>query len=246
MTRPSDIIHESFSFLKALLNEPELVELRQRTADKIVYPERQNIFRVFSQKLSDINVVILGQDPYHGFKQANGLSFAVQPHIPIPPSLRIIQKELQLSCIGTEWQKEFEERKNTLTWKSLHHWEKQGVFLLNTALTVEQGLPGSHLKEWRRFTEIAIQNISRKNNVIWLLWGKPAQSFLPHIYNPFFVDSYTEETIKEIPTGNFNYVFCLPHPASEIYRPGSGFIGSNQFKFANEILFKQKKQLIYW
>lgn len=245
MSKPSDIIHESWSYLKPLLNEPQLVELREKTLGTIVYPQPENIFRVFKQPLSDVKVVILGQDPYHGPRQANGLCFAVQPHIPIPPSLRIIKEEIQNSSEGTKWKEAFEAHKDDISWRTLSHWEQQGVFLLNTALTVEQGNAGSHLKEWRRFTEITIQYLSSKKGVIWLLWGKHAQSFLPHIYNPFLVTGYSDSTIRQIPYNPAtNYVLFAPHPASELYKRGSGFLGCNHFKFANEILAVQKQKPI--
>jgi len=133
----------------------------------IIYPPKKIIFNAFNNcSFKDIKVVIIGQDPYHGPNQAHGLSFSVADNIKLPPSLRNIFKELhndlsvEISSSG-----------------NLTHWAQQGVFLLNSILTVRKGAPGSHkMKGWEKFTNTVIDLISkRKNNIVFLLWGLYAQ-----------------------------------------------------------------------
>ncbi len=248
--KPTDVIDPSWEPLKPLLNEPKLVTLRTEIIPNIIsYPESQSIFRVFKTPVNKIKIVILGQDPYHGMKQANGLAFAVQPHISIPPSLRIIHSEIKRSAEGTEWEKAFREGENNLAvWRTLHHWENQGVFLLNTALTVESGKPGSHLEYWKRFTEKVISFIGYNNPCIWFLWGAKAQAFRPFIGASFDVKGYDDETIEAIPMyKDMNYIFSSPHPASELYNTGkTGFVGNNHFKYGNTVLKRKNNSIIYW
>jgi uracil-DNA glycosylase len=245
--RPTDLIHESWSEIRYLLNEEELVKLRTEILPNIIfYPRIQDMFKVFSMPVQDIKVVILGQDPYHGPDQATGLCFAVQPQNKMPPSLRIIQKELQRSAeLYPEMFEQFNQNKDELWWKTLVHWREQGVFLLNTALTVESAKPGSHLAYWQRFTQQVISFIGRKNPCIWFLWGAKAQAFIPHIGQQVQVKGYDLETIKEIPLyAETNYVFTSAHPAAETYSNNAGYIGNNHFIFANEILKRSKKTFI--
>lgn len=177
--------------------------------------------------MQDVKVVILGQDPYPQPNQAIGYSFAVNTNCTIPTSLRIIFKELDL-----HYHQHTNPKDRTLT-----HWIKQGVFLLNTALTVEKGKAGSHLKLWENFTKEVIGIISREINPIWILWGKKAQSFEPIILENF--DVLKHNIVPSILTSN--------HPASEAYNPGKGgFYGCNHFNLTNEILEQRGKQKIYW
>lgn len=132
-----------------------------------VFPSSDLIFNAFNLcSFEDTKVVILGQDPYHGEGQAHGLSFSVQDGVKIPPSLRNIYKE-----IHADLEKETPESGN------LEHWAKQGVLLLNSTLTVLEGQPASHQgKGWEEFTDSVIKTISdKKENVVFLLWGKFAQ-----------------------------------------------------------------------
>jgi uracil-DNA glycosylase len=244
--KPTERIHNSWDPIKPYLNTEELVYLRGTVLPSIIYyPKREDIFRVFSLPVNKVNVVILGQDPYHGPNQATGLSFSIHQSMPTPPSLKIIQQEIEKSSIKQKW------GTNPLfmggEWKTLNHWEEQGVLLLNTALTVESGKPGSHLKYWENFIKRVINYISSKNPCVWLLWGKKAQSFIPYINKPFIVDKYTDETIDNIPLYyDKNYVIRASHPASEVYRNNAGFIGCNHFKYSNTILEKTKKLYINW
>lgn len=121
---------------------------------------------------SSLKVVILGQDPYHGPGQAHGLSFSVGAGVPPPPSLRNIYKEAMSDV----------EIKRP-SHGCLTCWSKQGVLLLNTVLTVRKGEPNSHKKQgWERFTDAVIQHINAEaSNVVFLLWGKPAQVRKPAV-----------------------------------------------------------------
>jgi uracil-DNA glycosylase len=132
-----------------------------------VYPLGSKIFNAFDQcPIEDVRIVIIGQDPYHGEGQANGLCFSVSDGIAIPPSLRNIFKEI-------------EEDLSIPKPKSgnLEKWAKQGVFLLNATLTVRANQPGSHQKKgWEQFTDAVIQSLSdSKENIVFMLWGKYAQ-----------------------------------------------------------------------
>ena len=144
-------------------------ELTQRVAEhydqSICYPPQADIFRAFDlTPLSEVRVVILGQDPYHGPGQANGLAFSVHAGQKAPPSLRNILKEVWDDVGG-------------MPWVDLSRWAEQGVFLLNAVLTVEEKKPGSHGKYgWEIFTDEVIRVISqRQPHVVFMLWGNYAQ-----------------------------------------------------------------------
>jgi uracil-DNA glycosylase len=141
--------------------------VRKQYLSEKVYPSAKNIFRAFDLcPLSQVKVVIVGQDPYHGEKQANGLSFAVSNEINLPPSLQNIYKEIQ-SDLGI----------TPLSSGDLSRWASQGVLMLNSVLTVMANRPASHkAKGWEQFTDavIKILNNNRKN-IVYMLWGKYAQ-----------------------------------------------------------------------
>ena len=192
--------------------------VQKRRAEVRVFPEEQNVFKALELTPFElVKVVILGQDPYHGFGQAHGLSFSVQKGIPLPPSLRNIYKELQ-EDIGGEIPTEGD----------LSHWAKQGVLLLNTVLTVEEGNANSHKgKGWERLTNRLIESLNELNHpVIFILWGKPAQDKEKLITNP-------------------NHVLLkAPHPSPlSAYR---GFFGSKPFSKVNDILIQQGQTPICW
>ena len=128
------------------------------------YPPKHQIFEAFNScQLSDLKVVIIGQDPYHGSGEANGLCFSVNDGIKIPPSLRNIFKEIKADCGSS---------KENIS-GDLQPWAKQGVLLLNATLTVRKDQAGSHQKQgWEVFTDAVISKISaEKNQVVFLLWG---------------------------------------------------------------------------
>jgi len=192
--------------------------VQKRRSEVRVFPEEKNVFNALElTPFESVKVVILGQDPYHGFGQAHGLSFSVQKGIPLPPSLKNIYKELQ-EDIGGEVPIEGD----------LSHWAKQGVLLLNTVLTVEEGNANSHKgKGWERLTNRLIESLNElKHPVIFILWGKPAQD-------------------KEKLITNSNHVILkAPHPSPlSAYR---GFFGSKPFSRVNDILIQQGQTPIRW
>ena len=192
--------------------------VQKRRSEVRVFPEEKNVFNALElTPFESVKVVILGQDPYHGFGQAHGLSFSVQKGIPLPPSLKNIYKELQ-EDIGGELPTEGD----------LSHWAKQGVLLLNTVLTVEEGNANSHKgRGWERLTNRLIESLNElKHPVIFILWGKPAQDKEKLITNP-------------------NHVLLkAPHPSPlSAYR---GFFGSKPFSKVNDILIQQGQTPIRW
>ncbi|MCG3665640.1 uracil-DNA glycosylase [Aliarcobacter butzleri] len=194
-------------------------EIDKRYENSIVFPEKQNIFKAFSlTKFEDLKVVILGQDPYHGIGQAQGLSFSTPSNIKNPPSMVNILKEIN-DDLG---------KKSVCEDGDLTPWAKQGIMLLNTILTVEQGLPKSHHNlGWEIFTDNIIKYISEnKENVIFLLWGSPA------ISKTKLIDK------------NKHFILTAPHPSPlSVYR---GFYGCKHFSKTNEILKKLNKEEIIW
>lgn len=183
-----------------------------------VYPEPEDIFRALElTPFEDIKVVILGQDPYHGEGQANGLAFSVQGNIKIPPSLLNIFKEIHTDVDGIIPQS-----------GNLDHWAQQGVLLLNSTLTVEDGEAGSHQNwGWETFTDTIIQRISdEREHVVFLLWGKPAQAKEPLI-----------DTSKHL-------ILKATHPSPLSAR--RGFFGSKHFSQTNEYLKSHGKEEIFW
>lgn len=145
-----------------------MIEVSQEYNDYICYPPENSIFEAFrSCNFSDLKVVIIGQDPYHGEGEANGLCFSVNENVKIPPSLRNIFRELN-DDLGNIF---------FPTSGNLTRWAEQGVLLLNATLTVRKDTPNSHKKlKWDRFTDAVIQKISnQKEHVVFLLWGNFAQ-----------------------------------------------------------------------
>ncbi len=183
------------------------------------YPPKQEIFAAFNACPFDkVKVVIIGQDPYHGFGQANGLCFSVNSGVKHPPSLVNIFKELQQSS-----EMEYPKQGNLMSWA------KQGVLLLNATLTVEEGKAGSHQKKgWEQFTDAVIQVISHnKNDVIFLLWG-----------------GYAHKKEKIIDT-NKHTVLKTGHPSPLSANRGYWF-GNNHFNEANKVLISNKLTPILW
>jgi len=140
---------------------------REKDLERIIYPKDDEIFNALnSTAFGKIKVVIIGQDPYHGARQANGLCFSVRKGIDIPPSLSNIYKE-----IDDEYHPIKMPRHGDLT-----KWAAQGVLLLNAALTVQEGSPGSRRKGWEKFTDAIIRAVNEKPEpVVFLLWGRDAR-----------------------------------------------------------------------
>ena len=203
--------------------EPYYKELyqfvKQEYSANVVYPSSDDIFNAFHfTPLSEVKVLLLGQDPYHNEHQAHGLSFSVLPDQPdIPPSLQNIYKELQsdLGCYIPN---------NGY----LEKWARQGVLLLNTVLTVRAHQANSHQgKGWEHFTDAIIRAVNAQDRpVVYLLWGRPAQNKIPMLTNP-----------KHL-------ILKAPHPSPlSAYR---GFFGCKHFSQANEFLKKHGVEPIDW
>lgn len=216
------IIHESWHKLLQPLFDDEKMKIikHEILPSSPFYPLPENIFRVFSMPLQDIKVVILGQDPYPN-GEAIGYAFAINENYNKPASLRIIESELINSYkIGLQHGWSFD--------KTLQRWVNQGVFLLNTALTVEYKNAGSHLKYWEWFSIEVIRSISFEANPLWLLWGKKAQNY--------------SSVIQKNPNAT---IINAPHPAAQCYG-GDKFVGTSVFIKANEYLVSVGKEPIKW
>ena len=153
------------------LNDIETILDEQIRKPKLIYPNKNLIFHAFEFfDVNDCKVIILGQDPYHQYGQAMGLSFSVPNGIKIPPSLNNIYKEI----INDKSCNHFNELPNN---GDLTHWAEQGVLLLNTALTVKRSTPNIHAKQWELFTDFVINWICEKseNDIVFMLWGGNAK-----------------------------------------------------------------------
>ncbi len=222
----NDKIKIHSSWLKVIGREFEqsyMAQLKQflreeKAAGKIIYPASSNWFSAFNETPFDqVKVVILGQDPYHGPRQAHGLCFSVLPGVAIPPSLRNMYKELQ-SDLGIQ-----PPEHGCLT-----HWSRQGVLLLNATLTVEQGDAGAHQgRGWEQFTDRAVQILNeRRQGLVFMLWG-----------------SYAQKKGALIDTSK-HLVLKAPHPSPlSAYR---GFLGCRHFSQANDYLQKRGVVPIDW
>jgi uracil-DNA glycosylase len=208
-------LHEDFNKSYFIQLKSFLVEERKH---HVVYPPGKLIFSAFNHTpFNDVKVVILGQDPYHGQGQANGLCFSVSDGIKMPPSLVNIFKEIE----------------NDLGYPipisgNLERWADQGVLLLNAMLTVRANEPGSHQgKGWETFTNSVIQHLSaQKKGVVFLLWGKYAQA---------------KETLID---GTKHHILKAAHPSP--FSAYNGFMGCKHFSKTNAILIQQGKQEIDW
>jgi len=197
--------------------------------------EEEDIFNVFEMPISKIKVVILGQDPYHTKGKATGYAFAVPPDTDYKlkgrESLIVIKEEI-------EKEKELGLATSSVkNWQTLKHWRDSGVFLLNTALTVEIGKKRSHLGEWENFTKKVIEYISENHPCIWMLWGGDAKKFKKYICKPKEVSS--EKDIEGISAEDKkNYILEAYHPTAY----GNKFCNRdhNNFLYANKILGKEK------
>lgn len=185
--------------------------------EKIVYPPKRDILRALKlTDYNDVKVVILGQDPYHGENEANGLSFSVNEGIKLPPSLKNIYKEL------------YDDLGITKTTGDLTSWANQGVLLLNSVLTVLKDTPTSHSKiGWQEYTDAIIRKLNeREKTIVFILWGNYARSK------------------KNLITNKRHYIIESPHPSP--FSANSGFFGSRPFSKANEFLKKNNIKEIEW
>ena len=217
-------MHESWkSFLKSEFEKPyfkELSSFLHEAYDKTtVYPAKTQVFRAFSTDLNSVNVVILGQDPYHTPGAAHGLAFSVPKNQKIPPSLKNIYKEID---------SEFKTNTKDLRSGDLSSWQKQGVMLLNNTLTVEAHLPGSHRGHgWERFTEEVIKYLDQNRpHLVFILWGRDARSK------------------KNLINQEKHLVLESPHPSP--FSANSGFFGCGHFKKCNEFSASHNLPEIDW
>ncbi|CAN5331873.1 uracil-DNA glycosylase [soil metagenome] len=192
--------------------------LDEERTQHTIFPEPKNIFRAFSlTDYDDVNVVILGQDPYHGPNQAHGLSFSVVEGIETPPSLQNIFKEIA-SDIGCPPPRH----------GNLERWAKQGVFLLNTVMTVRRGQSNSHQKKgWENFTGAVIDKLSaREKPIVFMLWGRNALAHKVRI-----------DTTRHL-------ILSAPHPSP--LSAHTGFFGCRHFSQANQFLKEKGEKEIVW
>ena len=192
--------------------------VREEYKTNTVYPSGRDIFRAFDAcSFDDIKVVIIGQDPYHGERQANGLCFSVHDDVRMPPSLQNIFKEIKMD-LG----------KPLPASGDLGRWAKQGVLLLNATLTVRASSPGSHQKRgWEEFTDAVIRKISEeKQHVVFLLWGAYAQKK------------------GEIIDRSRHLVLMSAHPSP--FSADRGFFGCKHFSKANDYLKAKGLREIDW
>ena len=203
--------------------KPYMQELREflkteKSLGNLVYPPNSDVFTAFNfTDFNQVKVVILGQDPYHGKGQAHGLSFSVPEGIPVPPSLKNIYKELydDVDILIPQT-------------GNLIKWAKQGVFMLNSTLTVRAGVPGSHQnKGWELFTDQVISSLSQnRNNLVFMLWGKYAQA---------------KNTLIN---AHNHLILSAAHPSP--FSAHTGFYGCKHFSLANEYLENNGKEGIDW
>ena len=184
---------------------------------KQIFPAAKNIFNAFNLcPLSDVRVVIIGQDPYHEPGQAHGLCFSVLPPTPNPPSLQNIYKEIE-NDLG----------RPSSTHGDLTHWAEQGVLLLNATLTVRAHAAASHAgMGWEQFTDAVIAECAKRENIVYMLWGSYAQR------KAQIVDANKNLVLKSVHTS----------PLSAYH----GFFGNHHFSQANEYLVAHGKQPIDW
>ena len=186
--------------------------------NKTIYPKQNEVFNAFRYtSFEDVKVVILGQDPYHGPNQAEGLSFSVSNEVLTPPSLKNIFKELE-----SDLEIQFPEA------NSLIPWAKEGVLLLNAVLTVQEHTPTSHKdKGWETFTDNVIKVLNKKTTpVVFILWGSYARNK------------------KELITNPLHYIIESPHPSP--FSARTGFFGSKPFSKTNEYLKSKGIKEINW
>ena len=215
-------MHESWKeLLQTEFEKPYFKELsaflHEEYEKKTIYPKKSLVFSAFATDLNDVKVVILGQDPYHTPGAAEGLAFSVPSSEPIPPSLINIYKEIN-NDIG--------HHENPTG--SLRNWQKQGVLLLNTVLTVEAHKAGSHRgKGWETFTTAAIEYLNKtRPHLVFILWGRDARNK------------------KSLIDSSRHLILESPHPSP--LSAYSGFFGNHHFSKTNAFLKAHGLEEIKW
>jgi len=200
-------------FLRSQAMEDIRLKILDRRKKAIVYPPTEDMFKAFKLcPWEDTRVVIIGQDPYHTPGYANGLAFSSGEANKLPPSLRNILTELENDIFDGFNINIYEKY-------DLTPWAKQGVLLINTALTVEKGKAGSHSDIWPKFTEAVLTALQDKTGVIYVLWGNHAKSY--------------KSLIRE----EHNYILEAAHPSP--FSAHKGFYGCKHFSKINEIIEAQ-------
>lgn len=185
---------------------------------KTIFPSPNDVFKVFETRPEDIKVVILGQDPYYNIGQANGLAFSVNDNVTTPRSLKNIFKELE------------SDLRLMRTNPNLTDWHEQGVFLLNTALTVPEKEPNAHKKLWKNFTDDLLDYLTNVNpNILYIMWGGNAKEHGQHI---------------EQKLNRNDLILYSSHPSPLSAR--HSFFGSKPFSWINTQLKRQGKSPINW
>ena len=206
-------------FEKQYMKDLKAFLLQEKEAGFTIFPKGPDIFNAFNYTPFDkVEVVIIGQDPYHGDGQAHGLSFSVKKGVTVPPSLKNIYKELETDIEGFK----------TPDHGNLTQWAEEGVLLLNATLTVRAHQAGSHQgKGWEAFTDQAISQLSeKKTGLVFLLWGKFAQN------KSILIDEQKHTVIKS----------AHPSPFSAY----NGFFGSRPFSKTNAALIANGKKPVNW
>ena len=204
-------------FEKSYMNNLRDFLKKEKSEKKIIFPPTNKTFSSLKlTTLDSVKVVIIGQDPYHGIGQANGLAFSVEGGVPIPPSLKNIFQEI----------KEDIKEEPPIS-GDLSFWADQGVLLLNSVLTVEMANPASHAeKGWEMFTDRIIHILNLKKNIVFLLWGSYAQK------KGSIIDDKKHK------------ILTAPHPSP--LSAHRGFFGCRHFSKANDYLTKIGKNKIQW
>lgn len=215
-------------------NLANFVSSEREDPNKTIYPPPEDCFSCFNlTPLDKVKVVIVGQDPYHNYGQAHGLSFSVRPGNNIPPSLRNIYNELE-----DDPEISFSRPRHGF----LEAWAKQGVFLLNSVMTVERGRPQSHAKQgWEDFTDEVIDILDKKyggvnsHGLVFLLWGRPAQEKAKSILSSSSKKNMVHEVIQT----------SHPSPLGAT-KTNEPFLGSKCFSRANKALIQRGLDPIDW
>jgi uracil-DNA glycosylase len=228
------IINSMDSSWEPLINNfytSPLKDLQKKLLDISYQPKKEDILKPFLMPLQDIKVVIIGNEPEISPRLSNGLAFGRNSEYVFSHEMLNIKQNIENQSFA-----------KGLNCGDLEHWQQQGVFLLNSSLTVETGIRNSHKEYWRDFIKKVVTLISMNNPCIWLLWGEEAKGFARHIVSsPFKVHGYDDATINQMPiSSDWNYIL------ESVYPTNKEFLGNNHFLYTNIILQKTKSMQITW
>jgi uracil-DNA glycosylase len=224
-------VHHSWKPLLNQLNTDFFLHFKNEILTQAPYHPKNNVLKVFETPVYDIKVVVLGKEPHYFPNKANGLAYAINPSFLFTPELENIFIESKTLV------------EDLAEWGTLEHWQKQGVFLLNTSLTVETMVEESHIEYWEEFIKKVIYFIAIKRPCIWLFWGQELSRFTANlpVKSSFYVKNYNDITIKMIPANeDYNYVLESYYPSEK------KFLGCKHFNYTNIILQKLNKKIINW